>query len=192
MLMKILGAPLYKETGNIFTVKGPAERTAALKNICEKSKIALNEHGVNVLFLSFGFLEWEEDKGQRSGARQLRIKDKSFSDINELSAFLQKQLDTNERELCYAVASLLYAVLSSWSSLDGHIPRLVEFVPFCPLFCVFAEIIPVNFTFGNKFALFCVLNLGAFLRGYFCEIIIPRKNKPLDELVCKLLLACAL
>lgn len=66
MLMKILGAPLYKETGNIFTEKGPAERTATLKNIYEKAKIALNEHGVNVLFLSFGFLEWEEGKGQRS------------------------------------------------------------------------------------------------------------------------------
>ena len=49
-----------------------------------------NKHNKAVVFFVAGFV--------LSGTRQLRIKDKSFSDINELSAFLQKQLDTNERE----------------------------------------------------------------------------------------------
>ena len=45
---------------NVETNKSTADLQKALRNIRSKAKTAIEEQGVNVLYLSFGFLKWTE------------------------------------------------------------------------------------------------------------------------------------
>src|SRR5262249_47865579 len=46
------------QSGQIATDLGPAEQERALYNLRLKARTALNEQGINILFVALGFLEW--------------------------------------------------------------------------------------------------------------------------------------
>ena len=48
--------------GNVKTNISVAETNRVLRNLRQKSKIAMEEQGVNILYLSFGFLHWTESE----------------------------------------------------------------------------------------------------------------------------------
>lgn len=50
------------ETDGIITNQSPQERQKTLNNIRSKAKTALEEQGINVLYLSFGFVGWTESE----------------------------------------------------------------------------------------------------------------------------------
>jgi len=56
---------------NIQTVMYPFEMEATLKKIHQLAKTSINETGSNILYLSFGFLEWMDDTQDRSAIAPL-------------------------------------------------------------------------------------------------------------------------
>lgn len=56
---------------NIQTIMYPFEMEATLKKIHQLAKISINETGSNILYLSFGFLEWKDDTQDRSAIAPL-------------------------------------------------------------------------------------------------------------------------
>lgn len=48
------------ENANVKSDKSPADLYKALRNLRSKARTAIEEQGVNVLYLSFGFLKWNE------------------------------------------------------------------------------------------------------------------------------------
>lgn len=60
-LMKVLGHEIPVRIGDIGTgAASAAEQKAALRNLRSKAKLALEEQGTNILYLSFGFIRWRE------------------------------------------------------------------------------------------------------------------------------------
>ncbi|MDR1796557.1 MAG: DUF3320 domain-containing protein [Clostridiales Family XIII bacterium] len=59
-LLEALEYPLPAHFGDIKTAGGILERNMTLKNLRAKSKLARDEQGTNILYLSFGFIEWKE------------------------------------------------------------------------------------------------------------------------------------
>lgn len=60
-LMKSLGHPIEVRIGDIETGASTiAEQKATLKNLRSKARLALEEKGTNILYISFGFLRWRE------------------------------------------------------------------------------------------------------------------------------------
>jgi hypothetical protein len=51
----------YPES-DVVTNQSVKDQQKTLRNIRNKAKIAMEEQGVNILYLSFGFLKWREDK----------------------------------------------------------------------------------------------------------------------------------
>jgi len=51
----------YSE-GDVVTNQTQKDQQKTLRNLRNKAKIAMEEQGVNILYLSFGFLKWREDK----------------------------------------------------------------------------------------------------------------------------------
>ena len=47
---------------NVETNKNNSDLQKALRNLRNKAKTAIEEQGVNVLYLSFGFLKWTESE----------------------------------------------------------------------------------------------------------------------------------
>ncbi len=62
-LLETLSAPLPVTIGDIKTEGSILERQRTLKNMRAKSRLALEEQGTNILYLSFGFIEWKDGKG---------------------------------------------------------------------------------------------------------------------------------
>ena len=62
-LLENLSAPLPVTIGDIKTEGSALERQRTLKNLRAKSRLALEEQGTNILYLSFGFIEWKDGKG---------------------------------------------------------------------------------------------------------------------------------
>lgn len=62
-LLESLSAPLPVTIGDIKTEGSISERQRTLKNMRSKSRLALEEQGTNILYLSFGFIEWKDGKG---------------------------------------------------------------------------------------------------------------------------------
>lgn len=62
-LLENLSAPLPVTIGDIKTEGSVLERQRTLKNMRSKSRLALEEQGTNILYLSFGFIEWKDGKG---------------------------------------------------------------------------------------------------------------------------------
>ena len=62
-LLENLSAPLPVTIGDIKTEGSILERQRTLKNMRSKARLALEEQGTNILYLSFGFLEWKDGKG---------------------------------------------------------------------------------------------------------------------------------
>ena len=56
---------------NIQTVMYPFEMEATLKKVHQLAKTSINETGSNILYLSFGFLEWKDDTQDRSAVAPL-------------------------------------------------------------------------------------------------------------------------
>lgn len=61
-LLENLSAPLPVTIGDIKTEGSALERQRTLKNLRAKSRLALEEQGTNILYLSFGFIEWKDGK----------------------------------------------------------------------------------------------------------------------------------
>ena len=61
-LLDNLSTPLLVEVGDIKTKGSISERQATLKNMRTKARLAQEEQGVNILYLSFGFIEWKYNK----------------------------------------------------------------------------------------------------------------------------------
>lgn len=61
-LLENLSAPLPVAIGDIKTEGSVLERQRTLKNLRTKSRLALEEQGTNILYLSFGFIEWKDGK----------------------------------------------------------------------------------------------------------------------------------
>ena len=59
-LMESLSSPIEVNIGDIAAQGTPRERTATLRNLRAKAKLAMEEQGINFLYLSFGFIEWQE------------------------------------------------------------------------------------------------------------------------------------
>lgn len=62
-LLENLSASLPVTIGDIKTEGSVLERQRTLKNLRAKSRLALEEQGTNILYLSFGFIEWKDGKG---------------------------------------------------------------------------------------------------------------------------------
>ena len=62
-LLENLSAPLPVAIGDIKTEGSVLERQRTLKNLRTKSRLALEEQGTNILYLSFGFIEWKDGNG---------------------------------------------------------------------------------------------------------------------------------
>ncbi|MDR1135081.1 MAG: DUF4011 domain-containing protein [Clostridiales Family XIII bacterium] len=60
-LLEALSYPIPVHVGEIKTEDSLAERRIALNNLRSKSKLARDEQGANILYLSFGFIEWREN-----------------------------------------------------------------------------------------------------------------------------------
>ena len=59
-LMDSLSAPVELVTGEIGSDQPTEEMQSTLRNLRQKAKLSLEEQGVNILYLSFGFLEWKQ------------------------------------------------------------------------------------------------------------------------------------
>ena len=59
-LMESLSSPIEVNIGDIAAQGTPRERVATLRNLRAKAKLAMEEQGINFLYLSFGFIEWQE------------------------------------------------------------------------------------------------------------------------------------
>lgn len=59
-LMESLSNPIEVNIGDIRAQGTPGERSATLHNLRAKAKLAMEEQGINFLYLSFGFIEWQE------------------------------------------------------------------------------------------------------------------------------------
>jgi len=62
-LMENMSAPLPVTVGDIKTEGSVLETQLTLKNMRAKARLALEEQGTNILYLSFGFLQWKDGKG---------------------------------------------------------------------------------------------------------------------------------
>lgn len=62
-LLEQLSNPLPVTIGDIKTEGSILERQKTLKNLRAKARLALEEQGTNILYLSFGFIEWKDGKG---------------------------------------------------------------------------------------------------------------------------------
>lgn len=62
-LLENLSFPLQVTIGDIRTEESIEESRKALKNIRAKARLSLEEQGTNILYLSFGFIEWIDGKG---------------------------------------------------------------------------------------------------------------------------------
>lgn len=62
-LLENLSASLPVTIGDIKTEGSVLERQRTLKNLRSKSRLALEEQGTNILYLSFGFIELKDGKG---------------------------------------------------------------------------------------------------------------------------------
>ena len=60
-LLETLGYPIPVYIGDIKTEGSLLERKITLNNLRSKAKLAKDEQGTNILYLSFGFLEWKEN-----------------------------------------------------------------------------------------------------------------------------------
>lgn len=60
-LLETLSYPIPVHVGDIKTEGSLLERKIALNNLHSKSKLARDEQGTNILYLSFGFIEWREN-----------------------------------------------------------------------------------------------------------------------------------
>jgi len=62
-LLENLSASLPVTLGDIKTEGSILERQRTLKNLRAKARLSLEEQGTNILYLSFGFVEWKDGKG---------------------------------------------------------------------------------------------------------------------------------
>ena len=62
-LLENLSSSLPVTIGDIKTEGSVLERQKTLKNLRAKSRLAQEEQGTNILYLSFGFIEWKDGKG---------------------------------------------------------------------------------------------------------------------------------
>lgn len=62
-LLENLSSPLPVAIGDIKTKGSILDRQKTLKNIRSKARLSLEEQGTNILYLSFGFIEWRDGKG---------------------------------------------------------------------------------------------------------------------------------
>ncbi|MDR1207716.1 MAG: DUF4011 domain-containing protein, partial [Holosporales bacterium] len=60
-LLETLSYPIPAHVGDIKAEGSLLERRIALNNLRSKSKLARDEQGTNILYLSFGFIEWKEN-----------------------------------------------------------------------------------------------------------------------------------
>lgn len=62
-LLDKLSRPIHVYQGDIKVSSTYQESRKTLKNLRNKSKLALEEQGTNILYLSLGFIEWQENHG---------------------------------------------------------------------------------------------------------------------------------
>lgn len=62
-LMETLGTPLPVVLGDIKAEGSMLERQRTLNNLRQKARLALEEQGANILFMSLGFLKWRDGEG---------------------------------------------------------------------------------------------------------------------------------
>lgn len=65
-LLEILEYPIPVYVGDIKTAGSFLEGKNALNNLRSKSKLARDEQGTNILYLSFGFIEWRENNSMNT------------------------------------------------------------------------------------------------------------------------------
>ena len=65
-LLETLSYPLPVHVGDIKTEGSIVERQRTLRNIRNKAKLAKDEQGTNILYISFGFVEWKENSKDSS------------------------------------------------------------------------------------------------------------------------------
>lgn len=68
-LMESLGEPLNVEVGDIRTAGTLLERQRVLANLRQKARLAMEEQGAGILYLSFGLLNWRDGEGAQSVMR---------------------------------------------------------------------------------------------------------------------------
>ena len=66
-LMKTLGHEISVHIGDIETTAStPSEQKTTLRNLRSKARLAQEEQGTNILYLSFGFIKWREKNAPSS------------------------------------------------------------------------------------------------------------------------------
>lgn len=66
-LLETLAYPIPVHVGDIKTEGTLLDRKLTLNNLRTKSKLARDEQGTNILYLSFGFVEWRENSSSSAG-----------------------------------------------------------------------------------------------------------------------------
>ena len=69
-LLETLKCPLSAQTGDIRAEGALLERERTLRNLRSKSRLAQEEQGTNILYLSFGFILWKQH--ERAGAQWVK------------------------------------------------------------------------------------------------------------------------
>lgn len=64
-LMNQMGHPIEITTGEIGTSLSLEESCRTLKNLRTKARLSQEEQGINILYLSFGFLEWKRNPSEQ-------------------------------------------------------------------------------------------------------------------------------
>ncbi len=77
----------YSES-EVVTNQSVKDQQKTLRNLRNKAKIAMEEQGVNILYLSFGFLKWREDKNSDHDLLSPVILVPVFSDCDNIIILL--------------------------------------------------------------------------------------------------------
>lgn len=62
-LLEAVGNPIPVSVGEIKTELSILERRKTLQQMRAKTRLAMEEQGINILYIAFGFIEWQDEKG---------------------------------------------------------------------------------------------------------------------------------
>ncbi len=129
-LMEALGTPLPVVLGDIKAEGSMLERQRTLHNLRQKARLALEEQGANILFLSLGFLKWRDGEGAQAVDRLAPLVLMPVN-ITQASVGAPLMLERRDEELI-ANPTLEYFLRSACGiqlpALDADAPALDEYL----------------------------------------------------------------
>ena len=134
-LMDSLSAPVELVTGEIGSDLPTEEMQSTLRNLRQKAKLSLEEQGINILYLSFGFLEWKQKPSEPPLSSPLVLVPVTIERKSITSGFSLRRLDEDivvNPTLDYALNTLFGIDLPDFDPEEGilayldHVQELVQ------------------------------------------------------------------